>query len=559
MIAQLLTYLFPNKPLPHRKPLQKKSMNRKALLPFCALAALTSIALLSSVAAVPVTVLNQASGVVVDTGSPAFPLESNPYTFSFDAGATADKLIVALSSELSGPGPTVITYNDVALTPVAGTINGKAQGIFYLDAPFTGGAADLVIDMTGFTVVNGIGFGVTSISGSAPGVSAGNVAAGTEVELAVLAVDSFVISNYASNTGGIPTVPVGHVELYSNGDIGSADGAAAYVNGVAPGPYTVTYGQPGELTGNHTSAAVFTPFAPPPPITVLNSDSRVVPKNTLPLGEALNENPYTISFDAGATADKLIVALSSEAGGSDFTGIAITYNDVALTNVTGTNSNRVQGIWYLDNPFSGGGADLVIDMSNFDVVNGIGFGVVSIAGSVPGVDSGTAAAGAEVSLTAPVAGSFVMSAYGSNAGNVPTVPIGHTQIYTNGNIGSADGAAAYLNGAAEGAQIVTYTQTAAAANSTGAALFLPVIKPTAPTITEFTLDGSNVTLGWTSRDKRFYTVRFSRDQVDWLGDIDDSIEPDDGDMTTYSFDLNVFGLGNEPRLFFRVDERVDER
>ena len=42
-------------------------------------------------------------------------------------------------------------------------------------------------------------------------------------------------------------------------------------------------------------------------------------------------------------------------------------------------------------------------------------------------------------------------------------------------------------------------------------------------------------------------------------DIDDSIEPDDGDMTTYSFDLNVFGLGNEPRLFFRVDERVDER
>ena len=76
-------------------------MNRKPLLPFVALAALTSVTLLSSVAAVPVTVLNQASGVVVDTGSPASPLESNPYTFSFDAGAAADKLIVALSSELS--------------------------------------------------------------------------------------------------------------------------------------------------------------------------------------------------------------------------------------------------------------------------------------------------------------------------------------------------------------------------------------------------------------------------------------------------------------------------
>jgi hypothetical protein len=531
-------------------------MNRKPLLPFVALAALTSVTLLSSVAAVPVTVLNQASGVVVDTGSPASPLESNPYTFSFDAGAAADKLIVALSSELSGPGPTVITYNDVALTPVAGTINGKAQGIFYLDAPFTGGAADLVIDMTGFNVVNGIGFGVTSISGSAPGVSAGNVAAGTEVELAVLAVDSFVISNYASNTGGIPTVPVGHVELYSNGDIGSADGAAAYLNGVAAGPYTVSYGQPGELAGNHTSAAVFAPFAAPPPITVLNQASGVVVDTGSP-PSPLESNPHTFSFDAGATADKLIVALSSELSGPGPT--VITYDDVPLTPVAGTINGKAQGIFYLDAPFTGGDADLVIDMSNFEVVNGIGFGVVSIAGSAPGVDSGSAAAGTEVSLTAPVAGSFVMSAYASNAGSVPTVPMGHTQIYTNGNIGSADGAAAYLNGAAEGAQTLTYTQTDAVANSTGAALFLPVIKPTAPTITEFTLDGSNVTLGWTSRDKRFYTVRFSRDQVDWRGDIDDSIEPDDGDMTTYSFDLNVFGLGNEPRLFFRVDERVDER
>ncbi|MBR01213.1 MAG: hypothetical protein CMO60_10200, partial [Verrucomicrobiales bacterium] len=138
MTAQLLTNLFPNKLSPHREPLQKKSMNRETLLSFAALAALASVALLSPVAAVPVTVLNQASGVIVDTGSPASPLESNPYTLSFDAGATADKLIVALSSELSGPGPTVITYNDVPLTPVAGTINGKAQGIFYLDAPFTG-------------------------------------------------------------------------------------------------------------------------------------------------------------------------------------------------------------------------------------------------------------------------------------------------------------------------------------------------------------------------------------------------------------------------------------
>ena len=533
-------------------------MNRKTLLPFAALAALTSVALLSPVAAAPVTVLNDASDVVVDTGTPTFPLETTPHTFSFDAGAGADKLIVALSAETGGSGAIGITYDGMALTRVPGTLGGRSKGIWYLDSAFTGGALDLVIDMTALDVVNGIGFGVVSISGSAPGVSTGNVAAGTEVELAVLAADSYVVSAYASNAGGIPTVPVDHLELYANGNIGSADGAAAYVNGVAAGPFTVTYGQTGELAGNHASAAVFASVAAPPPITVLNSESRAVPNNALPVGEALNENPYTISFDAGATADKLIVALSSEAGGSDFSGIAITYNGEALTNVTGTNSNRIQGIWYLDNPLTGGSADLVIDMSNFDVVNGIGFGVVSIAGSVPGVASGTAAAGTEVSLTAPVAGSFIMSAYGSNAGNVPTVPVGHTQIYTNGDIGSADGAAAYLNGAAEGAQTVTYTQTDALSNSTGAALFLPVIEEIPPSITEITLDGTSVTLVWTSRDKRIYTVRYSPDQVDWGADIDDSVAPDDGDVTTFSFDLTEYELETEPRLFFRVEERVDE-
>ncbi|HBE96691.1 MAG TPA: hypothetical protein DDW68_05925 [Verrucomicrobiales bacterium] len=152
----------------------------------------------------------------------------------------------------------------MVLTPVAGTINGKAQGIFYLDAPFTGGAADLVINMTGFNVVNGIGFGVTSISGSASGVDVGNASAGLSTSLTPSVADSFVMSNYASNAGNVPTVPSGHTQLYTSGNIGSADGAAAYLNGVAAAPLTITYDQTNP-SSNATAAAAFSPSPIPEP------------------------------------------------------------------------------------------------------------------------------------------------------------------------------------------------------------------------------------------------------------------------------------------------------
>ena len=237
-------------------------MNKTSTIATLAAPFASALTIISAQAAI--SVVNADFSGVPDTGSPASPLESNPYTFSFDAGATADKLIVALSSELSGSGPTVIKYNDVALTPVTGTINGKAQGIFYLDAPFTGGAADLVIDMTGFNVVNCICFGVTSISGSAAGVDVASASAGLSTSLTPSVADSFVMSNYASNAGDVPTVPSGHTQLYTSGNIGSADGAAAYLNGVAAGPLTITYVQTGP-SSNATAAAAFSPSAIPEP------------------------------------------------------------------------------------------------------------------------------------------------------------------------------------------------------------------------------------------------------------------------------------------------------
>ncbi|HBE96690.1 MAG TPA: hypothetical protein DDW68_05920, partial [Verrucomicrobiales bacterium] len=61
--------------------------NKKSTFP--ALAALLAIALTIISAQAAISVVNSDFSGVVDTGTPASPLESNPYTFSFDAGATA--------------------------------------------------------------------------------------------------------------------------------------------------------------------------------------------------------------------------------------------------------------------------------------------------------------------------------------------------------------------------------------------------------------------------------------------------------------------------------------
>lgn len=238
----------------------KQTTNTRHILPLTALAAL---AFAANPAQAAISVINEDFGVKVDGSSTADTLETIPHTVSFDAGA-ADKLIVTLNAETGGGTTASITFDGDALTLVAGTPGNRNKGIYYLDNPFTGGAADLTIDMTSFGTVNGIGFGIVSIAGSLDGVESGNTAGGLSVDLTPTIADSFVVTTYSSNAGSIPTVPAGHTRLYTNGNIGSADGAAAYLNGVAAGLQTITYGQ-GSPSSNQTSGAVFAPAPVPEP------------------------------------------------------------------------------------------------------------------------------------------------------------------------------------------------------------------------------------------------------------------------------------------------------
>jgi methionine-rich copper-binding protein CopC len=201
---------------------------------------------------------------VVNSGSLVSPVADDPKTavLSFNAGA-ANKLIVQVSAE--GQNVASITYRGVALTP-ATTGTGRNRGIYYLDNPFTGGAANLSVTMQE-GITNGVGVGVISVSGAAPGDATAALANATSsVTLSVPVSGCLVVSGYADNGSGTITLPSGHTAIYNSTNIGSADAAAGYATGQAAGSRTYTYGDTSSSTPA-TCAAIFLPTSAAPVIT----------------------------------------------------------------------------------------------------------------------------------------------------------------------------------------------------------------------------------------------------------------------------------------------------
>lgn len=225
------------------------------------LTVISGIAALAGSAMAQITVVNSSSVVS--------PVADDPKTalLSFNAGAAANKLIVQVSAE--GQEVESITYQGVALTQAAaGTASGRNKGIFYLDNPFTGGAANLSVTL-GVGTSNGIAIGVVSVAGAAPGVAAAALADGARsVTLTVPVSGSFVVGGYAANGSGAITVPGGHTAIYNSTNIGSANAAASYANAQTIGSKTYTYTDTGALPV--TSAAVFVPASAPPEITSIS-------------------------------------------------------------------------------------------------------------------------------------------------------------------------------------------------------------------------------------------------------------------------------------------------
>lgn len=168
--------------------------------------------------------------------------------------------------------------------------------------------------------------------------------------------------------------------------------------------------------------------------TVVNTESVAI--NDGNPSTFLEDNPYNHSFDAG-DADKLIVHVISEGG----SGAPLTYNGVALTKAF---SNSVSNIWYLDNPYTGGPANLTFDGTGQGTVNGLGLGIVSLKGMAPGPPTVTSSSSGNTVSVTPLDGNgfaFVVANRNSTSGEDLMFPV--TQVSGGVNMGSHSGASGY--------------------------------------------------------------------------------------------------------------------
>lgn len=185
--------------------------------------------------------------VLVNTASKVISskLNNTTATFSFDAGITADMLIVALSSEKS-QGNYTVSYDGHNLSEAI--LLGQAD-IWYLDlnkTPYAGGIADLVIDYTGLETVNGVGIGAVSIDSGGEPIQLHSTGSGPDdfnnsATLTTNRDDTFVVACFNANDTGSPTVNAPLTSIYESGNTGSAHGASGYENEVIAGEHTYSW------------------------------------------------------------------------------------------------------------------------------------------------------------------------------------------------------------------------------------------------------------------------------------------------------------------------------
>lgn len=163
-------------------------------------------------------------------------------SMSFNAGADAEMLMVAVSTERSTEAVPTLTYDGDPLTLAVEQVQ---AGIWYLDltqTDYAEGAADLVIDFSGVATVNGVALGAISVRTLGRPITLHATALGGEsAELITTRDEAFVLASFNANKGGSPSVDAPLTTIYASGDIGSAQGAAGYQANVAAGTHPIIW------------------------------------------------------------------------------------------------------------------------------------------------------------------------------------------------------------------------------------------------------------------------------------------------------------------------------
>jgi len=217
----------------------------------------------------------------VNSGSLRPGADEIPYTLSFDPGASATAIVVAVVSETNGsPGDIPVTFDGIPLVPVLEMGGGRGIGFYYLNNPSTGGAFDLTVDYSSVGANNGQAFGIVSLNASnliipvtpvADISSPGSAALATlDVDLNVPFDDSFILAALNTNGGAAGALADSPLVTLFQGDQGSLGGAAGYLAGVAAGNQTYSLTATGQGVGDSKrAAAVAFNVIPEPSVALL--------------------------------------------------------------------------------------------------------------------------------------------------------------------------------------------------------------------------------------------------------------------------------------------------
>lgn len=180
--------------------------------------------------------------VNTDSRVVAGPLGNSTTSFSFDAGANAEMLMVSVSTERSTQSGYTVSYDGHPLTEAVEAVQ---AGIWYLDlrkTTYAGGAADLEVDFTGVTTVNGVAIGAVSVFADGYDIELHATASAVEsAQLETTRDDAFVVASFNANGSGSPGVDAPLTTIYASGNIGSAQGAAGYQVSVDAGSHPISW------------------------------------------------------------------------------------------------------------------------------------------------------------------------------------------------------------------------------------------------------------------------------------------------------------------------------
>lgn len=233
------------------------------------------------------------------------------------------------------------------------------------------------------------------------------------------------------------------------------------------------------LIAGTTHAAVITVLDTDSAVTAANFNSSTNPSRLGDFSEP-STGVYTYSYNAGATSDMLVVALSAEKSGEAFT---MSYDGQPLTQAVTSSGGSGASIWYLADPSASG--LISIDFSSVATLNGFGIGIASLADGDPNLEialhptpapgTGTAAGSGSstINLTTTEVDSFVMVSTDANTttGN-PTIDPPLTQIYTADDVGSSQPGAGYENEVAAGNHAYSWSPSASPRGMAAAAFYV---------------------------------------------------------------------------------------